>query len=122
MERCAVLLHLIDVNNEDVVQTYKTIRRELDLYNDKLANKPEVVVLNKIETLPADEVAQKQKALEKACGKKVVVISAVARENLMAALREVSQFVTRDRRKKTEETVDVRPEETGVKKAWSPLD
>ncbi len=122
VERCAVLLHLIDVNNEDVVQTYKTIRRELDLYNDKLANKPEVVVLNKIETLPADEVAQKQKALEKACGKKVVAISAVARENLMAALREVSQFVTRDRRKKTEETVDVRPEETGVKKAWSPLD
>ncbi len=122
VERCAVLLHLIDVNNEDVVQTYKTIRRELDLYNDKLANKPEVVVLNKIETLPADEVAQKQKALEKACGKKVVAISAVARENLMAALREVSQFVTRDRRKKAEETADVQPEETGVKKAWSPLD
>ena len=120
VERCAALLHLIDINDEDVVQAYQSIRRELDLYSDKMAAKPEVVVLNKAETLPEDEVLKKQQALEKACGKKVIVISAIAKQNLMAALREVSRFVTRDRRKKTEE--ELPQEEVNVKKTWSPLD
>ena len=39
-----------DINDEDVVQAYQSIRRELDLYSDKMAAKPEVVVLNKAET------------------------------------------------------------------------
>ena len=120
VERCAALLHLIDINDEDVVQAYQSIRRELDLYSDKMAAKPEVVVLNKAETLPEDEVLKKQQALEKACGKRVIVISAIAKQNLMAALREVSRFVTRDRRKKTEE--EAPQEEVNVKKTWSPLD
>ena len=120
VERCAALMHLIDINDEYVVQAYQSIRRELDLYSDKMAAKPEVVVLNKAETLPEDEVLKKQQALEKACGKRVIVISAIAKQNLMAALREVSHFVTRDRRKKTEE--ETPQEEVNVKKTWSPLD
>lgn len=120
VERCAVLLHLIDANSEDVAKVYKAIRKELDLYNDKLANKPEVVVLNKIDTLQEKEVEKKVKALEKACGKKVLAISAVAKIGLMPALREVSKYVTRDRRKKDEE---IQPqEEIVIKKTWSPLD
>ena len=119
VERCAALLHLIDAN-EDVVKVYKAIRKELDLYNQKLAEKPEVVVLNKIDSLPEDEVAKKVAALEKACGKKVIAISAVAKKNLFEALRAVSAFVTRDRRKKASEQED--SVSSTVKKEWSPLD
>ena len=119
VERCAALLHLIDAN-EDVVKVYKAIRKELDLYNQKLAEKPEVVVLNKIDSLPEDEVAKKVAALEKACGKKVIAISAVAKKNLFEALRAVSAFVTRDRRKKASEQED--STSSTVKKEWSPLD
>ena len=119
VERCAALLHLIDAN-EDVVNVYKAIRKELDLYNQKLAEKPEVVVLNKIDSLPEDEVAKKVAALEKACGKKVIAISAVAKKNLFEALRAVSAFVTRDRRKKASEQED--SVSSTVKKEWSPLD
>ncbi len=119
VERCAALLHLIDAN-EDVVKVYKAIRKELDLYNQKLAEKPEVVVLNKIDSLPEDDVAKKVAALEKACGKKVIAISAVAKKNLFEALRAVSAFVTRDRRKKEAEQED--SASSTVKKEWSPLD
>ena len=119
VERCAALLHLIDAN-EDVVTVYKAIRKELDLYNQKLAEKPEVVVLNKIDSLPEDDVAKKVAALEKACGKKVIAISAVAKKNLFEALRAVSAFVTRDRRKKESEQED--SASSTVKKEWSPLD
>ena len=119
VERCAALLHLIDAN-EDVVKVYKAIRKELDLYNQTLAEKPEVVVLNKIDSLPDDDVAKKVAALEKACGKKVIAISAVAKKNLFEALRAVSAFVTRDRRKKASEQED--SASSTVKKEWSPLD
>ena len=119
VERCAALLHLIDAN-EDVVKVYKAIRKELDLYNQKLAEKPEVVVLNKIDSLPEDDVAKKVAALEKACGKKVIAISAVAKKNLFEALRAVSAFVTRDRRQKEAEQED--SASSTVKKEWSPLD
>lgn len=119
VERCAALLHLIDAN-EDVVNVYKAIRKELDLYNQKLAEKPEVVVLNKIDSLPEDDVAKKVAALEKACGKKVIAISAVAKKNLFEALRAVSAFVTRDRRQKEAEQED--SASSTVKKEWSPLD
>ena len=103
-----------------MVKVYKAIRKELDLYNQKLAEKPEVVVLNKIDSLPEDEVAKKVAALEKACGKKVIAISAVAKKNLFEALRAVSAFVTRDRRKKEAEQED--SDSSTVKKEWSPLD
>ena len=119
VERCAALLHLIDANAEDVVAVYKSIRQELDLYSEKMAEKPEVVVLNKIDTLTAAETADKVKALEKASGKKVFAISAVAQTGLLPALREVSKYVTRDRKKLEEEQPQ---QEIEVKKTWSPLD
>lgn len=121
VERCAALIHLIDVNN-DVVEVYQAIRKELDLYSENLAKKPEVVVVNKIETLPDEEVAAKIEALEKACGKKVVAISAVAKKNLLQALRAVSPYVTRDRRKRDVEMAEDEVKAAEEKKPWSPLD
>jgi len=51
IERCRVLLHLVDANNEDVGEAYRTVRDELDAYGAGLEDKPEVVILNKSDTL-----------------------------------------------------------------------
>lgn len=75
IERCGVLLHLIDVTNDNIVDSYHTIRNELDAHSKLLAEKIEVVALNKSELLSADELLNKQQLLEKAIGKKVYSIS-----------------------------------------------
>ncbi len=66
VERCRVLVHLIDGTADDVVGAYRTIRGELAAYNETLAEKPEIVVLNKIDAIEADGVKDKLKALKKA--------------------------------------------------------
>jgi GTP-binding protein len=66
VERCDVLAHLVDGTAEDVAQAYRTVRAEIDAYGAGLSDKPELVVLNKIDALPAEEVSAKAKALAKA--------------------------------------------------------
>jgi GTP-binding protein len=63
VERCAAVLHLIDGTEEDVVGAYRMIRRELADYGHGLADKPEVVGLNKIDAIEAGAVAEKCRAL-----------------------------------------------------------
>lgn len=124
VERCSAFLHMIDGTQEDVVKAYKDIRRELELYDEVLKNKPEVVVLNKCDSLDKEETAEKKAALEKASGKKVFVISAIAKQGIFDCLIEVNKYITRDRRQKddeVEETVVDDAAET-EKKPWSPLD
>jgi GTPase len=59
VERCGVLLHLIDASAENVVENYATIREELAGYSPELLEKAEVIALNKIDLLEAEEVKQK---------------------------------------------------------------
>src|SRR5436190_4009036 len=75
MERCAVLLHLIDGTGEDVVIAYQTIRAELAAYGHGLAEKPEIVGLNKSDAIPAEEVANLQDTLQAVAGNPVMVLS-----------------------------------------------
>lgn len=75
VERCRVLIHLIDGTEEDITGAYKTIRHELQEYSSELAEKPEIVVLNKEDSIAEDELAQKIADLQKACGQKPFVIS-----------------------------------------------
>src|SRR5450432_2560501 len=65
VERCRVLLHLVDGTAEDVPGAYRTIRAELAAYSPVLATKPEIVVLNKCDALDKAATAQKRKALAK---------------------------------------------------------
>ena len=118
IERCYALLHLVDGTQDDVTKAYKDIRNELELYDMRLAEKPEVVALSKIDALDEKEIAKKRKALEKAAGKKVFVISSVAREGVWECLNEVSKFITRDRRRQDE---DNKIEEKSEPQAWSPI-
>lgn len=52
IERCAIILHLLDVSREDLVADYNTIRKELEAYSETLASKKELVMLSKIDLLP----------------------------------------------------------------------
>ncbi|MBR1544665.1 MAG: GTPase ObgE [Alphaproteobacteria bacterium] len=81
-ERCKIILHLIDGTQEDVVGAYKAIEKELKNYGEILETKPEIIVLNKIDSLSDDEVKEKVKALKKASKKDVVAISGVAQLGL----------------------------------------
>lgn len=78
VERTRTIVHLIDGTQEDVVASYKTIRGELEAYGHGLADKHEILALNKADAIPEDELAEKKAALEEASGGKVHVISAVA--------------------------------------------
>ncbi len=88
IERCGILLHLLDVGRDDVVSDYRAIRRELKAYSPALAKKPELVVLNKIDLVNNDASAWEE-ALKKAKVRVFAGISAAAHtgtEKLMKAL------------------------------------
>jgi GTP-binding protein len=74
VERCAVILHLIDGTEDDIVGAYKTIRRELKEYGHDLAGKKEIVGLNKIDAIDPAEVKSKQRALARAAGSGATVL------------------------------------------------
>lgn len=95
VERTAILLHLIDGTQDDVVDAYRTIRHELQEYDADLAAKDEILALNKIDALTVEEIEAKQEALKRASGKDVFAISAASQTNirplLFALLHEVKQ-------------------------------
>lgn len=78
IERCRVLLHLVDGTAEDVADAYETVRGELEAYGHGLAEKPEVLALNKTDALDAETIEERRAALAEASGKEVHVISGVA--------------------------------------------
>src|SRR5690348_4234207 len=75
VERCAVILHLVDGTAEDVVGHWRTIRRELEAYGNGLADKLEIIGLNKADAVPADELAKKKQKLKRASKREVLVLS-----------------------------------------------
>src|SRR5579883_3294446 len=93
-ERCAVILHLIDGTQEDVVDAYRTIRAELEAYGQGLAEKPEVVGLNKADAIPKEDVSKLKRKLVRASKAKVMVLSGVTGKGVpevTAALLEAIQ-------------------------------
>ena len=87
VERCGALLHLIDGTQDDVTGAYKTVRAELKAYGHGLAQKKEIVALNKIDALTPEEIEAKRAALAKASRKTVHTISGVAGTGLPPVLR-----------------------------------
>jgi GTPase len=87
VERCRVLLHLVDGTVEHAGAAYKTVRAELEAYGAGLAAKPEIVALNKADALDAEQLKQQVARLKRATGKTPLVISAATRDGLPEALR-----------------------------------
>lgn len=97
VERCSVLLHLVDGTSEDVAGDYRTIINELEAYGGHLADKPRVTALNKIDALDDDERAEARAALEAEVGAPVMMMSGVSREGLVDVLRAVRREITDDK-------------------------
>jgi GTP-binding protein len=97
VERCAVLLHLVDATNEDPADAYRIIRGELEAYGAGLEEKPEIVALSKADAVPEAELKKKAKALTKAAGRTPLVLSAVSGEGMMPALRELAEVIKKAR-------------------------
>ena len=93
VERCAVLLHLIDGAQGHVVDAWRTIRAELAAYGGGLADKPELLVLNKSDAMTSREASARRSALERASGQKVRLMSGVAGDGVQTVLRELMSRV-----------------------------
>ncbi|MES2754789.1 MAG: GTPase ObgE [Pseudomonadota bacterium] len=78
IERCRVLLHLIDAQDDDVAESYRIVRDELANYGAGLTDKPVVVALNKIDTLDDELIAALSAELEEASGAEVIPLSGAA--------------------------------------------
>ena len=76
IERCGVLIHLIDGTQDDIEASYRTIRNELSAYDERLGEKPELVVLNKVDAIEPDDLKQKVKLLKKLSKADVFQVSA----------------------------------------------
>jgi len=93
VERCRVLLHLVDATETDPVDSYMTVRGEVDAYGHGLAEKTEIVALNKCDALSAEETTEKRDALADAAGKPVHAISAVAGNGVDAVIWELFDLI-----------------------------
>jgi GTP-binding protein len=105
VERCAVLLHLVDGTADDPVADYHTIIGELDAYGAGLAEKPRITVLNKIDALDAAMRAARKADLEAAAGGPVLLMSGATREGVTEVLRALRAEIgaTRLRHRKAAE-------------------
>lgn len=97
IERCGVILHLVDATEDDVASAYRTVRRELKAYGADIEGKKEIVALSKIDAVPAPELEAKAEALRKAARKKPMLLSAVSRIGIDAAIQAIAREVGRRR-------------------------
>jgi GTP-binding protein len=98
VERCAVLLHLVDGTSPTIAKDTKTILAELAAYSPMLAAKPRVTALNKVDALDARTRAARRRSLEKATGGPVLECSGVSGEGIDEVLRALWREVAKARR------------------------
>ena len=82
IERCKTLLHLIDINNEDLIGSYKQVRKELSEYSQDLLKKNELIVLNKIDLVDKKELEEKKYKFTKKIKKNVTTISILDKKSV----------------------------------------
>jgi GTP-binding protein len=115
VERCAVLLHLIDVTSDDPVGSYRVIRKELKAYSPELAEKPEVIAFNKTDLLPAEEVEAKIKDFKRRVRKMPLLMSGATTKGVPEAMKKLLEVIDTSRRQGRSD------DEPGVKtEEWRP--
>jgi len=111
VERCRVLLHLVDGTAEHAGAAYKTVRGELKAYGQGLGEKPEVVALNKADALTAEQLKQQTARLARAAKKTPLVVSAATGAGVPEVLRALLSVIDKTRQQE-------RPRVAA--KAWHP--
>jgi GTP-binding protein len=111
IERCRVLLHLVDATGEHAGKAYKIVRRELDAYGAGLGEKPEIVALSKIDAVDPETLKAQTDRLNRAAKRKPLLLSAVSGAGMTEALRGVLAVI--DEAKASQAQAEPAP-------AWAP--
>jgi GTPase len=93
VERCRVLLHLVDATTEHAGKAYKTVRKELDAYGGSLAEKFEIVALNKIDAVDADQLRKQKERLKRAATKTPLLLSGATGAGVKDTLRALADVI-----------------------------
>ena len=120
VERCSVLLHLVDATAEDVAEDYRVIINELEQYGGHLADKPRVTTLNKIDALDDEERIEKRAALEATVGGPVLMMSGVSGEGLIDVLRAVRAEISEDKLRTKKAGATESEDDSGEEVEWHP--
>jgi len=95
IERCKSILHLIDITNENVLESYFKIRKELSKYSSKLIKKREIIVFNKVDMISENEINKKINTFENELKKKIYIISALKNKGLKTLKKILINYVHR---------------------------
>ncbi|HEY2529084.1 MAG TPA: GTPase ObgE [Xanthobacteraceae bacterium] len=98
VERCRVLVHLVDGAGDDAGKAYQTVRAELSAYAHGLADKPEIVALTKADAVSAEDIELQVARLKRAAKKNPLVISAVSGHGVAEVLRELQKLIAESAR------------------------
>ena len=97
VERCAVILHLVDGTADDPVASWKLIRKEMKIYGAGLDKKIEIIGLNKIDALGEDELKEKMTKLKRAAKRPVFALSGVSGAGIDAVVQQLFAIITEAR-------------------------
>ncbi len=111
LERCRVLLHLVDATGGHAGKAYKTIRKEIEAYGGDLSGKAEIVALSKVDAVDADTLKDQLARLKRACGHAPLRLSAATNVGVTEALRALLDVIGEAKR---EDAAAV------VQEAWRP--
>ncbi len=119
VERCGVLLHLVDASQDDFLEAYKTVRSELAAYGRELNYKPEIVGFNKIDALSEELRTERLAELKEIALGEVLMLSGVSGEGVQEVLAGLLGYIKKDRAERSEAGA---PETSEWKQSWEPAD
>ena len=93
IERCKNILHLIDITNNNILESYYKVRKELSKYSNKLIKKREIIVFNKIDMICEEEINEKINTFKKELKKKIYTISALKNKGLKTIKKTLVNYV-----------------------------
>jgi GTP-binding protein len=108
VERCGVLLHLLDASSENPLADYRTVRDELNAYGDALITKPEIVALSKVDLLDAKALKAVRKKIGDALGFSVLTLSSATRDGVEDALETMHRTILEFRADQAEQDATLR--------------
>ena len=93
IERCKNILHLIDITNDNLSESYSKVRNELSKYSSQLTKKREIIVFNKIDMIDKEEINEKIDVFKKKIKKKIFIISALKHTGLKIITKNLFSHV-----------------------------
>ena len=94
IERCKTLLHLIDANNENLIESYKQVREELSKYSKDLLKKDELIVLNKIDLIDKKKLKEVKEKIKKKLKKNVLTLSTIDKKSIANIKTKLIKYVS----------------------------